>query len=117
MTDWREYGRNSGAILENAKSVVEGGHLSGSPDIVRQLHERSSYHSGLSLHPLPSLQILSGYISTEAREIAVTFPNPPHLCVYFFCNKCNITIINVSIFFGKSGELIKNTARCCQPQV
>ena len=49
--------------------------------------------------------------------MAVTFPNAAHPCLYFSCNKRNITIINVSVFFGNSGELIKNAARCCQPQV
>lgn len=48
--------------------------------------------------------------------MAVTFPNAAHPCLYS-CNKRNITIINVSVFFGNSGELIKNAARCCQPQV
>lgn len=92
-------------------------HLSRCLYAIRHCHERSGHHRRLFLCLLPGLQILSSYISTKSSSIAMTFPNPPHICLDFSCNKCNITIINVSIFFGNSGELIKNTGRCCPPQV
>ncbi|CAN0051865.1 unnamed protein product, partial [Bubo scandiacus] len=39
------------------------------------------------------------------------------VCTFFFYGKCKIAITKVSSFSGNTGELIKSTDRCCQPQV
>lgn len=68
---------------------------------------------GFSSVSFPACKYCQATLAPKGSEIAMTFTNPPHLCLYFPHDKGNITFINVSIFFGNSGELIKNTARCC----
>lgn len=63
-------------------------------------------------------QLHSNYISTKSHICFTDLFNSLHSGLYlFFYSKCSSAVIEVSTFSGKAGELIKNTARCCQPQV